>query len=156
MSAMEFDQKEQAAQTEVLLPIACGFALLTLAPVALRQVHLLRHLPDPPSKFFDSDGITGSKQAYPFGMPDGVLGLSSYAVTSLLALLVLRGDAKSSGLTERLLGIKLLADGTAAAFNTVRQVLTFRKLCSWCMGTVLATGVMVYAGRRFIAQMRPR
>ena len=138
--------------------MACGLALATLVPVALRQMDLVKHLPDPPLKLFDSDGITGSKQAYPFGVPDGLLGLSSYTVTLILALVALPVSREPNGsrLAPRLLGAKLLADGSAAVFNTVRQVITFRKVCSWCMGTVAATAVMVYAGRRFIVQMLPR
>ena len=147
------NEPHQSSATEALLPGACVLACVTLVPVVLRQLGALQHLPDPPLRLFDSDGITGSKQAHPLGVPDGVLGLCSYTVTLALAVAALRAERGPghSRTAARLLGAKLLADGSVATVNTVRQVVTFRKLCSWCMGTVLTTAVMVYAGRRYVA-----
>jgi len=108
----------------------------------------VKHLPDPPAKIFDSDRITGSQIAHPFGIPDGLLGIASYGTT--LALAIVASESKTAG---RLLGAKLLADAGAATFNASRQVVRFGKLCSWCMGTAAATGVMVYAGRQFISRV---
>jgi hypothetical protein len=39
-----------------------------------------------------------------------------------------------------------------AAVNVVKQVVKFRRVCSWCTGTALATGIMVIAGRRYLKQ----
>jgi len=118
-------------------------ALATLAPVAAHQLGLIEHLPDPPGKVFDSDGITGSKAAHPLGVPDGLLGLGSYGVTLTLALL-----ARDSAVVRKALAAKLTVDGAAAGFNVVRQLVSFGKICSWCTGTALCTAVMVVAGRR--------
>lgn len=125
-----------------VMMVACGVAIAALVPVVLHQVGVLGHLPDPPGAVFDSDGITESKTAHPFGVPDGVLGLASYGVT--MGLMV---AGRRPGLARRLLGWKLGVDGGAASFNAVRQVVVFGRVCSWCMGTVVATGVMVWAGR---------
>jgi len=46
------------------------------------QVGAIDHLPDPPGSVFASDRITKSKSAYPLGIPDGILGLTSYGATS--------------------------------------------------------------------------
>ena len=54
--------------------------------------------------------------------------------------------------TRKLLAIKLLADGSLAAFNVLRQVVSFRKLCSWCTATAVCTAAMVIAGRKVIAE----
>ncbi len=96
---------------------------------------------------FDSERITLSAAAHPLGIPDSYLGLASYSTT--LALLLL---AKRSRVAERLLGAKLVGDAGLAAFNTVRQVVSFRKLCSWCTGTALATGLVVYGARGAVAE----
>ena len=125
---------------------ACCAALAMLAPVALHQCGALDHLPDPPGRIFDSDGITESALAHPLGVPDALLGLGSYAATLALILL-----ARRDGVARRLLAGKLLLDGAAAGFNVVRQVTRFGRLCSWCTGTALATAGMVYAGRKVIA-----
>lgn len=129
-----------------LLLIANGVAIASLVPVVLHQLGVVRHLPDPPSSVFDSDRITGSQMAHPLGIPDGVLGVASYGTTLMLASIACRSNRAT-----RLLGAKLLLDGGVASFNAVRQVVRFGKLCSWCMGTVAATAVMVYAGHRFVS-----
>ena len=126
---------------------ACSVAIGTLVPVALHQLGALDHLPDPPGRVFDSDRITESEMAHPFGVPDSLLGLASYGTTLGLALMSVRCAA-----ARRLLGGKLVLDGAAAAFNATRQVTRFGKLCSWCMGTALATAVMVCAGRNVITE----
>lgn len=127
---------------------ASAAAVATLVPVALHQLGLLKHLPDPPGEVFDSDGITDSKIAHPLGIPDSLPGMANFAVTFGLAC-----AAEECGLARKALGAKLLVDGSAAAFNAARQVVRFKKICSWCMGTAIATGVMVYGGRRFVAQL---
>ena len=81
--------------------------------------------------------------AHPLGIPDSLLGLGSYGITFSLILL-----ARSHPKARRLLTLKLLGDGAVAAFNVVRQVATFGKICSWCTGTALCTAVMVAAGLR--------
>ena len=122
---------------------ATGVALLTLLPVAAHQLGFLDHLPDPPSEVFASDLITESKAAHPLGIPDSLLGLASYATTFALLL-----AARRVRLARPLLRAKLAADASAAAANSVRQVVTFRKLCSWCTGTALATAAIVHYGRK--------
>jgi uncharacterized membrane protein len=136
---MDHDQKTMLA--------ACGVALATLMPVALHQCGALGHLPDPPGRIFDSDEITESKMAHPLGVPDSLPGLASYGTT--LALILLSSRSRTA---KRMLGAKLLLDGGVAGFNATRQVLRFGKLCAWCTGTALATGVMVYAGRAIVAE----
>lgn len=127
------------------IQLACGAALASLLPVLAHQAGLLRHLPDPPCRWFDSDRITGSAMAHPLGVPDALLGLGSYGATMALIL-----ASRRSRDAERLLALKLFADGGMAAFNSVRQVVKFRRVCSWCLGTALATAAMVYAGRKVI------
>jgi uncharacterized membrane protein len=128
-----------------LLLGACCVALATLVPVALYQLGAISRLPDPPLSIFDSERITSSSAAHPFGIPDALLGLASFAATLTLALV-----SKRSQLAKSLLGPKLALDASAAGFNATRQVVSFGKLCSWCMGTALSAGVMAYAGRASI------
>jgi uncharacterized membrane protein len=130
-----------------VLLAASAAAILTLIPVAAHQLGYLDHLPDPPGELFASDQITMSKAAHPFGVPDSLLGLGSYGVTLSLTLL-----ARKQPKARTLLALKLAADGALASFNSIRQVVSFRKLCSWCTATALCTAVMVYAGRDLIAE----
>ena len=135
--------------------VACSAALLTLLPIAAHQLGCLRHLPDPAGKVFASDKITESAAAHPLGIPDSLLGLGSYGVTLALALC-----SRKSQKARKALGLKLLVDGSVASFNVVRQVVLFRRLCSWCTGTALCTAAMVASERATIrnqiAVMRER
>ena len=134
-----------SSSDDALLIGACCATLATLIPVALFQTGVTPVLPDPPSAVFASERITKSKEAFPLGIPDSLLGIASFGTTLTLALL-----AKRSPLARQVLGAKLTLDGSAVAFNVVRQVVSFGKLCSWCTGTAIAAGVMVYAGRETI------
>jgi uncharacterized membrane protein len=121
-----------------MLIASTAAALLTLLPVAAHQLGGLDHLPDPPGAIFASDEITASKAAHPLGVPDSLPGLASYSLTLTLALL-----APSKPKLRKLLALKLIADGTLAGVNMVRQIVTFGKLCSWCTGTALCTAAML-------------
>lgn len=125
-------------------------AIATLVPVALFQYGLLKHLPDPPGNLFASDVITSSKAAHPFDIPDSALGLASYSITLGLAL-----GAPYHRLTRKALGVKLFVDSGFVAVNTVRQLVAFKRACSWCMLTGAATAVMVAAGREYLSEHRP-
>ncbi len=128
---------------------ATGVALGTLVPIALFQLHVTESLPDPPGAWFDSGRITMSKTAHPLGVPDSLLGLGSYGVTLTLLL----ASRRAPGVRKLLMG-KLVLDGSMASFNVVRQVVSFRKLCSWCTGTALATAVLVPAGLRYAKKLQ--
>ena len=132
-------------ENNVAMAGACCVALATLVPVALYQTGMLSRLPDPPLTVFDSERITASPDAHPFGIPDALLGLGSFGATLALILLERR-----SAFAEKMLGAKLTLDIAIAALNASRQVTKFGKLCSWCTGTALAAGVMAYEGRETI------
>jgi uncharacterized membrane protein len=135
--------------------VACSAALLTLLPVAGHQLGCLDHLPDPPTRIFASERITESEAAHPLGIPDSLLGLGSYGVTLALAL-----NAARRPWVRKALAVKLLVDGLVASFNVIRQVVSFRRLCSWCTGTALCTAAMLVSERatirRQISIMRQR
>lgn len=126
-------------------------ALATLVAVALYQLHGIDGLPDPPGPWFASNRITSSQSAHPLGIPDSLPGLGSYAATLTLILL-----AHRSPTLRKVLRAKLLLDGGMAGFNVVRQVVVFRKLCSWCTGTALATAALVPAGLRYAKSFEDR
>ena len=125
-------------------------AMLTLVPVAAFQLGAVRRLPDPPGAIFASERLTLSPMAHPLGIPDSLLGLTSYGVTLGLVVASRRADVR------RLLAYKLAGDVAAATFNMVRQVVRFRSLCSWCTGTALCTLGMGYAGRHLLRRQLGR
>ena len=142
-SAIETDARLK--QKDTLLLGACCATLVTLVPVTLYQVGVVRQLPDPPLRIFDSERITMSKAAHPLGIPDGFLGIASFGVTLGLVLL-----ARRHAMAKKALGLKLTLDASMAALNAGRQVIQFGKLCSWCTATALSSGVMAYSGRKYM------
>src|SRR5665213_4050118 len=113
----------------------CCVAITSLVPVALVQLRVIKRLPDPPGNIFASKRIVTSKSAYVSGIPDGLLGLGSYSVTLILLI-----TAKPSRpLLRGMLRVKLLLDGTIAARKARGQLKQFGRICSWCMGTAMAT-----------------
>ena len=137
--------KEKTAHCTAVAGAA--LALGTLVPVALYQTGMLRRLPDPPGLIFDSAWITSSTDAHPFGVPDALLGLGSYGITMALLL-----AAPECGLVRKVLAVKLAGDSSMAAVNVVKQVVKFRRVCSWCTGTAIATGIMIAAGRKYLKE----
>ena len=135
----------KSSSSNWVLVTATSGALASLIPVVAHQIGAIHHLPDPPGSVFASNRITGSKSAFPLGIPDGILGLTTYGVT--LGLLAL---ATSKPKARKLLAIKLLGDGSVAAFNVAGQVVCFRRLRSWCTATAVCTAVMLIAGREII------
>ena len=54
--------------------------------IALYQMGIIEHLPDPPLPYFDADKVDASEEAYGYlSTPDGVIGLANYAATAVLA-----------------------------------------------------------------------
>lgn len=141
MSA-ERSRESVCGDSRPLLIGASCVAVATLVPVALYQFQVISELPDPPLRIFDSERITMSKTAHPFGIPDALLGIGSFGTTVTLAVL-----AKRNKTAKRLLGGKLALDASVAGFNAIRQLVDFGKLCSWCTLTALSAVVMAYAGR---------
>lgn len=130
----------------------CCAAMATLTPVALVQLRIMKDLPDPPGRIFNSKRVVTSKGAYRFGIPDGVLGLASYGVT--LALLL--ASQPSRRLVGRALRVKLAWDATMAIRNVRKQFTKHERVCSWCLGTAVATAGLVYFGRKAREEQRLR
>ncbi len=122
----------------------CSIAIASLVPVVLVQLRVIKNLPDPPGSIFDSKRIVTSKSAYRLGIPDGVLGLGSYSITLVLLITA----TPSRPLLRGALRAKLLLDGTVAARKARGQMKQFGRICSWCMGTALATAGVVYFARK--------
>lgn len=121
MSA-ERSQESFSGDNRPLLIGASCVAVATLVPVALYQLQVMSKLPDPPLRIFDSERITMSKTAHPFGIPDALLGIGSFGTTVTLAVLANRNKK-----AKKLLGVKLALDASVAGFNAIRQLVDFGK-----------------------------
>src|SRR5690348_2985564 len=68
-----------------------ALALADSIPVTLRQMNIIKRLPDVPWRGFDANRVTTSPEAYPFGIPDGIPACALYLTE--LALVAARRRA---------------------------------------------------------------
>lgn len=61
--------------------------IASMGIVALYQTGVIRHLPDPPTRWphFHSDKVNASEEAFGYGMPDGPITLVAHTVNLALA-----------------------------------------------------------------------
>lgn len=117
-------------------------AIGSMAAIALYQVGLIRHLPEPPVRGLNADRVDASGDAYEkLSAPDAILGLHSYSTT--LALAMMGGDhrARSRPWIPLALALKAAADTLQAGKLTRDQWVKHRSFCSYCLLAATATFV---------------
>jgi uncharacterized membrane protein len=118
----------------------------SMGVISAYQLGLIKHLPDPPLPFFDSDKVDASPQAYSIlNTPDGTIGLASYAATLGLAAVGGRDRAETAPLLSLALAAKVAFDAAQAGKLTVDQITQHKALCSWCLLAATATFAAVPA-----------
>jgi uncharacterized membrane protein len=103
------------------------------AIISLYQLGVIRHLPDPPGKIFDSDKVNASTSAYRFGVPDGPLGLAMYA--AVLALAGAGGSERTDRhpIWDLALGATV-AGGVIGAAGYLYEMIRKQKVaCGYCL-----------------------
>lgn len=108
--------------------------------VALYQVGLIKHLPDPPLDIFDSDKVDASDYAYKrLATPDAFLMLMSYATTAWLAGAGGENRAEKTPLWSLAMGAKIALDLVSAAELAREEWNDNKKLCAYCQTATLAS-----------------
>lgn len=118
-------------------------AASSMAPIALYQMGIVRHLPEPPLPRLNADEIDAAPEAYAIlATPDAVLGLVSYGVTAWLAAAGGEDRVQGQRWIPVALAGKVALDAMVGAKLTVDQWTKHRAFCSWCLiaaGASLAT-----------------
>lgn len=115
-------------------------AIGAMGMIALYQLGLIEHLPDPPLPFFDADAVDASAEAYArLAMPDGALGLGSYAATLGLAAAGGAARATDQPWLPLPLAAKVGLDAAVAGKLTADQWTRHRAFCAWCLLASAAT-----------------
>lgn len=141
-----------------------GIVALSLAAagamgvIALYQMGIIKHLPEPPLPHMDADKVDASAEAYAtLGTPDAVLGLGSYALTMALASMGGADRARRHRWLPLALAAKVGLDVAQAGKLTVDQWTKHRAFCFWCLTAAAATFAMVpLAVPEARAVLRPR
>jgi hypothetical protein len=116
------------------------FSCAVLGTVALYQIGIIKKLPEPRSKSFDTGKVNGSGEAYSIlSTPDAFLGLASYAVTAGLAGMGAENRARTHPWMALGMSAKLLGDALVAAKLTLSEIREFEAFSLWSVLTALAT-----------------
>jgi uncharacterized membrane protein len=117
-------------------------AIGALGVVSLYQLGVLKHVPEPPLPRLDADAVDASAEAYRFlSMPDGVLGIGSYAVTLGLVAMGGKDRHRDHPWLPLALAGKAAVDALQAGRLTWTQWSRHRAFCSWCLTAAVATWV---------------
>lgn len=113
-----------------------ALAMADAALVTLSQMGVVRRLPDPPLKIFDSHAVTTSKPAYLLGVPDAALATCNYALNLVLAS---AGGSRRGG-RSRVWSSVLLASCVGGAIGAAGYLADMlfdqRRLCGYCLGAI--------------------
>jgi uncharacterized membrane protein len=123
------------------------------AIISLYQLGVIRHLPDPPGRIFDSDKVNASTSAYRFGLPDGPLGLASYAAILVLAG---AGGAENTGrrpIFDALLAAAVGAGVVGAASYLYEMVRKQQRACAYCLTGAAVNFAMVPAAVHLVRSL---
>lgn len=117
--------------------------MIDFVPISLYQLGLIRHLPDLPSKLFDSDYVNASKDAQVAGIPDGPVSLLMYA-----ANLVLSGNAikrkNNSQLFDLLLAGNIVGQAAGGAYYLYNMATKQKRICLYCVtGAILNFAALI-------------
>lgn len=130
-------------------------AAAAMGTVTLLQTGILKHLPDPPIPGFDSDKVNLSETAYQFGVPDGALGLASFAAN--LPLIAFGGTdrARRQPLVPLALAAKTGVEAAISAWYFYQMPAKEKAWCGYCiMGAIasIATFALTIPEARQAAQ----
>lgn len=115
-------------------------AMGSLAVVSLYQMGIIRRVPEPPLPYLDADAVDAAPEAYAtLAMPDGILGLLSYAATAALAAAGSSDRAKHHPILPLGLASKVAFDTAISGKLTMDQWTQHRAWCLWCLAASAAT-----------------
>lgn len=122
--------------------IASMTAIGCMGLIALYQIGVIKHLPEPPLPGLDADKVDASEEAYShLQMGDAFIGLGSYAATMGLAAMGPKNRAKTQPWVPLALAAKAGVDAAQAAKLTYDQFAKHKAACLWCLVAAAATFV---------------
>lgn len=114
--------------------VASLVAIGSMGLIALYQMGVIKHLPEPPMPGLDADKVDASEEAYShLQMGDAFIGLGSYAATMGLAAMGPKNRAKTQPWIPLALAAKAGADAAQAAKLTYDQFAKHKAACMWCL-----------------------
>ncbi|HEY2854941.1 MAG TPA: vitamin K epoxide reductase family protein [Gemmatimonadaceae bacterium] len=153
MSSSEAITRQRQA---IVVLSALGMANATI--VSLRQLDVIRHLPDPPLRSFHADLVTTSPQSFVFGIPDAPLALASLALNIPIALAGGHARAEEHPWLPLAGATKAMAEAGMAAWYFVQMPTRLNVWCAYCvLGAVVNVAIAtltVPEARRAVPHVR--
>ena len=122
-----------------------------LALGAMRQTGIIKRLPDPPGKDWDANKVTTSDDAYPFGVPDAPIALTSLAANVAIASVGGEDRARKMPWLPLLAFSKSMVDVTGGLWYLYRMFSKEKVLCAYCIFSnvmLLSIGALTAAEAR--------
>jgi uncharacterized membrane protein len=113
--------------------------MASMAIVSLLPTGMVRHVPDPPLRGFDSDRVNSSDVAYQFGVPDGTLSLTAFAANAPLAAAGGADRARRHPWLPLLAAGKAAVEAAAAAWYFYQMPSREKAWCGYCIAGALAS-----------------
>lgn len=118
------------------------FGMVNMAVVSLLQTGILKHLPDPPAKGFDSDKVNTSDTAYALGTPDGTLSLAGLAANVPIAGFGDGNRAETKPFVPIAASVKAGLEAAAAAWYFYQMPTKEKSWCPYCIGGAIANATV--------------
>lgn len=120
------------------------FSTGVLGGIALYQLGIIKKLPEPSWRGFDSEKVNGSGQAYSLlATPDALLGLLSYSVTACLAGMGSKDRWRTHSWLPISMAAKIFADAVFAGKLTIDQSRKYQAFSFWSLLAAGATFISV-------------
>jgi uncharacterized membrane protein len=125
------------------LAALAAFAAADAIVVALRQIGLIRRLPEPPGRIWDTNRVVTAPVAYAMGVPDAPIAAVTFL--ALLGFAARLGGRSARRRPYSALGLAAGATGSAAgaAFYLWDMLAREKKLCPYCLGSAAASFTML-------------
>jgi uncharacterized membrane protein len=125
---------------------AVGAANMALG--AMRQFGVIRHLPDPPIRGFDSNAVMMSRPAFAFGVPDTPIAAFGLLANIPLAIVGGRLRVRNRPWLPIAIAAKAVAEVAVAGWYLVQMRMSVHTWCAYClMGASISASIAVLACR---------
>lgn len=111
--------------------------------VALRQTGLIRRLPEPPGRIWDTNRVVTAPVAYALGVPDAPIAALTYVALLVFAARLGARPARRRPYSALGLAAGALGVAAGAAFYLWDMLAREKKLCPYCLGTAAASFTML-------------
>jgi uncharacterized membrane protein len=152
-SSVDLDKRRK-----VILLSALG--LIDFSIISLYQTGVIKHLPDLPYDFFDSDKVNAAEDAYRFGAPDAPVSAMTYAISMVLASAGGSENVNRKPVFDLALGATLAGNAIGAVYYLYNMIFKQKKICLYCTtgaainiaSAIIVTPIVIKQVRRLSRQ----